>query len=126
MKRQILLALSLFMSVHVFAGWLPSEETKDSIKYHGAQYVAGCATGLLTDLSIGALFDVLPIRFNSKQGRQIFGLIRILQFITILKVPDMLNQTTAMKSYADKEKTDTGRWAYFIGMFHRNFLLNMF
>lgn len=106
MKQYVFLALSLLVSTSVFAGWMPS---KDSAQYHTAQFAAGFAAGYIA--------DSLQMSIGGNQSAR--NLTVLLLNCSVLKAPDALNQTKLLKPYADQNKTDSGRWAYFLGMYLR-------
>lgn len=138
MKQHVFLALSLLVSASAFAETTPFREamtknlpSKESIRYHGTQFTTGLMVGVIADAINKPMYHAAygPNGTNTLSLEQYnfrTGILRLAQYTSVLKVPDMLDQTEGLKAYADKQKTDSGRWAYFLGMFCRSNVMQLF
>jgi hypothetical protein len=95
------------------------------------QFATGLMVGVIADAINKPMFHAShgPNNTNTLSLEQYnfrTGILRLAQLTSVLKVPDMLDQTEGLKPYADKQKTDSGRWAYFLGMYCRNNVTQLF
>lgn len=112
LSNKIVLAFSLLMPASVLSFSLP---TKDSVMYHSVQFLAGALMGITADECTN-FFIIKTALSRSVQG-DVADAEFIMKYASALHVPDALDQSKLLKPYVKEGSKETGRWAYFLGMF---------